>query len=241
LRSRLFSLAVAGLASLAMANSASAAAILSFSLNVGTKTATASGGVTTLTTTSAITAGSNIVNISTLGNQVVLPGSAIAKETFVNVHSTGAAQLIPVLGGNVIVQAFTGTISFIDNVNPAINYLTITFDGLLRGTQGGLTANLIGDNSIGGSVTFTSTDPRVTPFINDPVRQFNLTLTGLNIPFGITGTGATATVSGFTSTNESGAVSTVPIPEPASVVMASTAVLAGLGYFGYRRSRSKSL
>jgi hypothetical protein len=237
LRSRLFSLAVAGLASLAMANSASAAAILSFSLNVGTKTATASGGVTTLTTTSAITAGSNIVNISTLGNQVVLPGSAIAKETFVDVHSTGAAQLV----GPVIFQPFSGTITFIDNVNPAINYLTITFDGLLRGTQGGLTANLIGDNSIGGSVTFTSTDPRVTPFINDPVRQFNLTLTGLNIPFGITGTGATATVSGFTSTNESGAVSSVPIPEPASVVMASTAVLAGLGCFGWRRSRSESL
>jgi hypothetical protein len=241
LRSRLFSLAVAGLAALAMANSASAASILSFGINIGTKTATASGGVTTLTTSSLVPGSltSNIVNISTLGNQTVIPpGSAIAKETFVGVQSAGAAQQV----GPVIFQLFSGTITYIDNVNPAINYLTITFtNGLLRGTQGGLTANLIGDNSIGGSVTFTSTDPRVTPFINDPVRQFNLTLTGLNIPFGITGTGATATVSGFTSTNESGAVSSVPIPEPASVVMASTAVLAGLGCFGYRRSRSKSL
>jgi len=138
-----------------------------------------------------------------------------------------------------IVQNFNGTISYTDPTNPAINYLTITFlNAQLKGSPGALAVSLVGDNSVAGeTVTFTSTDARVIPFLNDPVRQFTVDMTGLSSPLAING----STIAGFTTANESGNVSTLPIPEPASVVMASTAVLAGLGCFGWRRSRSRSL
>jgi len=231
-------LSLASLAALTLAGTADAAAVLSYGNNAGTKTATVSGSTTTLSTTSVVTPGSYIVNITTIGNTNLSPiQTIVARETFVNVVSTGPAQQL----GPVIFQPFGGTISFLDNTTPSINYLTITFSGVLRGTAGGSTADLIGDNSVGGFVTFTSTDSRVTPFLNDPVKQFDIGMTGLTSPLGITGTGANATISGFGTQNESGNASTVAVPEPASVVMTSTAVLAGLGCFGWRRSRSKSL
>jgi len=138
-----------------------------------------------------------------------------------------------------IVQNFNGTISYTDPTNPAINYLTITFvNAQLKGSAGGVAVSLVGDNSVAGeTVTFASTDSTVIPFLTDPVRQFTVDMTGLTSPLTITG----STIAGFTTANESGNASTIPIPEPSSVVMASTAVLAGLGCFGWRRSRSRSL
>jgi len=228
-------LSLASLAALTLAGTADAAAILSFGSTSGTKTATASGGTTTLSTTSGVTPGSYIVSITTLGNVTLNPLTfKTARETFTTVQSTGPA----VLSGGVISQPFSGTISYLDNSTPSINYLTIVFNGVLRGSQGGLTADLAGDNTVPGqSVTFTSTDATVIPFLNDPVRQFTIGLTGLTSPLAITG----GTIANFATSNESGNASTSAVPEPASVVMASTAVLAGLGCFGWRRSRSESL
>jgi hypothetical protein len=228
-------LALALLASLAMATSTNAAMILSFGINgPGTKAATVSGSTTTLTTNSPTLPGSFPVGITTIGDVTLPPILTIAaRETFTNVTSTGAATV----ANGTISQPFSGTIAYLDPTNPAINYLTITFAGILRGNQGGFTASLSADNSVAGQiVTFTSTDVRVIPFLNDPIRNFELGLTGLTSGLALSGT----TIAPFTTTNQSGNVSSV-IPEPSSVVMASTAVLAGLGCFGWRRSRSKSL
>jgi len=234
-----------------MTGTANATAVLSFGNNSGTKTATSSGTGTTLSTTSTVTPGSYIVNITTIGGTNLSPiQTIVAKETFgtttpvTTVTSTGPATL----SGNIISQPFTGTISYLDPsaVSPqgvAPGYLTLVFNGILTGTNGGLTADLKADTTVAGqSLVLTSNDSRVTPFINDPIRNFDISM-GLNAntPLTITGTGATATIAGFTSVNESGVVNTFAVPEPASIVMTSTAVLAGLGCFGWRRARSKSL
>jgi len=234
-------LGLAFLATFSLASTTNAAAILSFGIGTGpgTKTATNTGTTsTTLTTNSAVPlfAGAFPVSITTIGNVTLPPNLAIsARETFTNVTSTGAATVT----NGVISQAFNGTISYTDPTTPTINYLTITFtNALLRGNQNGLTASLAGDNSVPGqTVTFTSTDARVIPFLNDPVRNFEIGMTGLTSPLTING----STIAGFTSSNESGNVSTVPIPEPASVVMASTAVLVGLGCSKWRRSGTRNV
>jgi hypothetical protein len=229
--------AAACVASLAMSSSANAAMILSFGIGTGpgTKTASVSGSTTTLSTNSAVPlfGGAFPVSITTIGNVTLPPILSIsAKETFTGVASTGAATNV----GGTISQPFSGVISYLDPTNPAINYLTITFAGVLRGSTGGLSASLTADNTVAGqSVSFTSTDVRVIPFLADPIKIFEVGLTGLSAPLAISGT----TIAGFTTSNESGNVSSFPIiPEPASIVMASTAVLAGLGCFGWRRYRS---
>jgi len=215
-----------------MATSTNAAMILSFGISgPGVKAAVASGGTsTTLTTNSAVPgfAGAFPVTITTIGNITLPPILSIsAKETFVNVTSTGAATS----AGGTISQPFSGTISYLDPTTPTINYLTATFAGVLRGSVGGQTASLTADDTVPGQfVTLTSTDPRVIPFVNDPA-SLEIGLTGLSSPLALTGT----TIASFTTTNESGNVSSTFIPEPSSVVMASTAVLAGLGCFGWRR------
>jgi hypothetical protein len=234
---------VASLASLMMVGTADAASIIAYgAVPGGTKTATnPTSSTTTVTTNSASNPGSVLTTVSLLGNQATLPGTQ-AKETFLapngvtaGIVSNGAATVSPT---GIISQPFNGVITFID---PTLNtnYLTITFtNATLTGQQGGLTVNLKGDSSIAGeTVTFASADSRVTPFINDPVRNFDFSLTGLNTGLQVTN----GTIAPFISTNEGGAASTIAVPEPASVVMASTAVLAGLGCFGYRRFGSRSL
>jgi len=231
--------AAACVASLAMASSANAAMVLSYGIGTGpgTKTATVSGSTTTLTTSSLVPlfGGAFPVSITTIGNISLPPILSIsAKETFTGVTSSGIATNI----SGTISQPFSGVISYLDPTTPAINYLTITFVGVLRGTTSGITASLTADNTVAGqSVSFTSTDVRVIPFLTDPIKTFEIGLTGLSAPLSLSGT----TIAGFSTTNESGNVSSFPVPEPASIVMASTAVLAGLGCFGWRRYRSLSV
>jgi len=236
------SLSLAFLATFTLASTANAAMILSFGIGTGpgTKTATATTtgtGSTTLTTSSSVPnfTGAFPVSITTIGNVTLPPILSIsAKETFTNVTSIGAATNV----NGVISQAFSGVISYLDPTTPTINYLTITFTGQLRGTAGGLTADLSADNSVAGqNVSFTSTDPRVIPFLNDPIKNFGITMTGLSAPLAI----SNGTIAGFTSSNEAGNVSTATIPEPTSVVMAGTAVLVGLGCSKLRRSGTRSV
>jgi len=241
-------LGLAFVAAFSLANTTNAAMLLSFGINApGTKTATATTtgtGQTTLTTNSATIPGSFPVSITTIGNQNLGPLQTInARETFGVPIGAGSAGITSVgaatLSGNTIQQNFSGTISYTDPSNAATNYLTITFtNAVLRGNAGGLSASLTGDNTVPGStVTFTSTDVRVIPFLNDPSRQFEIGLTGLSAPLAI----SNGTIAGFSSTNESGNVSTSVVPEPTSVVMAGTAVLVGLGCFKWRRSGTRSV
>jgi len=207
-------LALASLALLAMTTSASAASVLSFGIGgPGTKTAATSGTTsTTLSTSSPLPPVTGFpVNITTIGNVMLPPIATIAaRETFIGVTSTGAATNV----GGTISQPFSGTISYTDPTNPAINFLTITFAGVLRGSAGGMTVSLAADNSLAGqSVSFTSTDARVMPFLADPVKNFEIGLTGLSSGLAITG----STIAGFTTSNQSGNVSSLPIPEPTSV------------------------
>jgi len=245
-------LGLAFLATFTLANTANAAAVLAFSAGggVGTKTATANGTTSTTLTTNSVTpgfAGGFPVSVGTIGNITLIPfpipgnPNAVftAREAFTNVTSVGNATL----SGNTIQQAFSGTISYTDPSNVAINFLTINFtNGLLRGTAGGQTVSLSGDNSVPGqTVTFTSTDPRVTPFLTDPIKNFAIDLTGLQFASG-TGLSLTGnTITGFTATNQGGNVSSFAVPEPTSVVMAGTAVLVGLGCFRWRRSGNRSV
>jgi len=244
-------LSLAFVAAFSLANTTNAASILSFGINApGTKTATATTtgtGQTTITTNSASIPGSFPVSITTIGNVNLGPLQTInARETFgvpIGAGSTGITSVgAATLSGNQIQQNFSGTISYTDPSNAAINYLTITFtNAVLRGTAGGLSVELTGDNSVPGqTVTFTSTDPgnRVQPFLTDPVKTFTIGLTGLSAPLAITN----GTIAPFTSANESGNASTAAVvPEPTSVVMAGTAVLVGLGCFKWRRSGTRSV
>jgi len=235
------SLGLAFLATFSLASTTNAAMILSFGIGTGpgTKTAATTGTTsTTLTTNSAVPnfTGAFPVSITTIGNVTLPPTQAIlARETFTGVTSTAAATST----GGVISQAFSGTISYTDPTT-GFNYLTMAFtNGVLRGTAGGNTASLSADNSIPGStVTFTSSDARVIPFLTDPTRNFEIGMTGLSTPLALSGT----TIAGFTSSNESGNVSTTAVvPEPSSMVLAGTAVLVGLGCSKWRRSGKRSV
>jgi hypothetical protein len=236
-------LGLAFVATFTLANTANAAMILSFGLGTGggNKIADATGTTSTTLTTSSPTLGTSVpVNITTIGNITLNPLQTIAaRETFTGVTSTGAATV----ANGVISQAFSGTISYTDIANPATNYLTITFtNGVLRGNLGGNTASLSGDNTLPGStVTFTSTDARVIPFLTDPIRNFEIGMTGVTT-LALSGVSGAGTIADFTATNQSGNVSTATvIPEPTSVVMASTAVLVGLGCFKWRRSGTRNV
>jgi hypothetical protein len=243
-------LGLAFLAAFSLANTANAAAILSFSaggLGPGTKTATANGTTsTTLNATSPLITGGFPVLVGTFADVTLGPiGSFNARETFgtpIGTAPSGITSVGPAtLSDGVIQQGFSGTISYTDPTTPATNYLTVTFVGVLRGSAGGSTVELSASNTVAGqSVTFTSSRPEMQPFINQPFRNFTIGLTGLSTPLAISGVSGAGTIASFSTTNQSGNFSTA-VPEPTSVVMAGTAVLAGLGCFGWRRSANRSV
>jgi hypothetical protein len=236
------SLALASLASLAMATSSSAATVLQYTQanpNTEFKSAVAAGGVTTITTTP----GSILVNIGNIGNIPLSPAPGPnqvfqAFETFTNVRSTGPATQV----GNEIRQSFAGTISYTSLPGGAgTNYLTATFvDAVLFGQAGGSSASLVDSDPPSTDVNYTSSDPRVLALFSTlgPNLQdnFSISFTGLG-GLGITGTGANATISNFTARN-AGSFDTQPVPEPSGVVLAGTAFIASLGCYGWRRRQS---
>jgi hypothetical protein len=238
-------LALASLASLAMATPGSAITILQFaqtSPTDGNVVATVAAATTTLSTTSAAAPGSIPVNITTIGGvqlaPIVGPGGFIAAfETFTTVVSTGAATT----SGNTINQPFRGTISFTAGPNgTGFNYLTATFiGGSLSGLTGGGSAGLVASDPPLGNVVYTSQDPRVLLALAQlgpaALDNFSLSFSGIVQPpgFSINGT----TVAAFTARN-TGTFDTNPVPEPSGLVMAGTAMLASFGFFGWRRRQS---
>jgi hypothetical protein len=224
-------LAVACLASLGLANSASATTILQFTQTNPNDviTGTAAAGVTTLTTNSAAAPGSIPVLIVNVGG-APLPIPILAFETFTGVHSVGAASLV----GGTITQMFTGTIAITSLAGGAgTNFLTATFTDTVAGAAGGSSGSMFAAQPP-DSVAFTSSFPVVQAFINASVeRDMSLGFTGISPSLSITG----GTIASFTTQNV-GTFAAV-IPEPASVVSASMAVLAGLGCLGLRRKSSK--
>lgn len=226
-------LALATLASLAMATSSSAVTILQFGQQFPTDvvTATTAGGVTTLRTSSALDPNSIPVLITNIGG-VTLGTPLPAFETFTNVVSTGTA----VNTAGQIDQLYSGTIAITSGANgTGGNFLTTVFTNAdLSGPLGGNSASLVGSRPPQG-VLFTSNFAQIVPLIaGNPPENFSLSFSNLTPGLAITG----GTIAGFTAQNTGTfATGTAVVPEPSGIVMAGMALIGGLG-FGWRRRQS---
>jgi len=239
------SLALATVASLAMATPSSAITILQYGQTNPNdfKTATVAGGVTTITTSSAAASGSIPITITNIGG-IPLAGPLVINgfETFTNVRSTGPATLT----GTTIDQPFSGTVAFTSLAGGAgINFLTATFTGAtLTGLAQGGSASLIASEPP-GTITYTSSDPRVLAALAalGPLgftENFSISFSGINQPPGLSiiGTGANATIGPFSARNAGTFDAAAVVPEPSGLAMAGTAMLASLGCIGWRRRQS---
>lgn len=242
MRSKLTLLAAVCVAAFALSANARAATILAFAQQTSTDAvvATVSGGTTTLSTRGpAATPTSIPITITQEGtNQNV---SVNAFETFLpsltsSTAGSGPPPLQTGFNGTIIISSGAG--------GTGGNFLTaVVVNGRLsaNGNAGGFDASSGTTN--GGSpttVTLTSSDPNIAPLLTAAgggSNQGAVSLTLVNITPSQTGAGFTS----FTAQN-TGNFSTLPpvggIPEPASVISASTAVLVGLGCFGWSRRKS---
>ena len=227
-------LALASLASLAMATSSSAVTILQFGQTNpnGFITAIALGGTTRLTTNSLVAPGSEPIKITNIGG-TLLATPLDAFETFIDVVSTGTATT----SAGTIEQLYSGTIAITSGANnTGGNFLTATFqNAVLSGLTGGGSASLVGSRPP-QSVLFTSNLAAIIPLIaGDPPENFALSFSNLTPPLGTTG----STISSFLAQNTGTfATGTAVVPEPSGIVMAGMAMVAGLGGLGWRRRQS---
>jgi hypothetical protein len=212
-------LAVAFLATLTLANSAGAATILVFGQSNAADDITERvvGATTQLISGSGTTATAIPVSITNLGG-ITPPGGAIAAfETFTltspSVAGAGATSL----------DNFSGTIQF-SQTPGGVSILTATItNGLLTltGTSGTFST---------GTSVFTNLNGAIIAQLGGATTATG----GSALAFSnVSGTIA----SGFTAQN-SGDFAANPIPEPASLISGSFAVLAGLGLFGLRRFKA---
>lgn len=181
-------LAVACLVSLGLAQSASAANILTFGQQSTTDfvSASVSGGSTTLSTNGP--GGSPSIPI-TFGQLGTLP-SAVASvqpgfETFINVHSgVGGATTT---GTTITQDSYSGTIAFtatpvVGGVLPAGQYLIVTFSSAqLQGS--GFAAQLVSTSA--SAITYTSNFAPVLAVLGSsplasPANNFSVGLSNIN-------------------------------------------------------------
>jgi hypothetical protein len=228
-------LALASLASLAMATPGSAVTILQFGQTNPSDfvTAVASATSTTLNTSSSLSPQSIPVLITNIGG-TNLATPLPAFETFQNVTSTGTATTT----AGTIEQLYSGTIAITAGPNATGgNFLTATFqNAVLSGSTGGGSASLVGSRPP-QNVTFTSNFAAIVPLIaGNPPENFSISFSNLTPPLAISG----STIAGFTGQNTGtfATGTTEVIPEPSGLVMAGMAVIAGLGCCGWRRRRA---
>jgi len=238
---RVFSgvLAFTFLAALTLANTANAGPILSFSNVVSTDpvVGTVVAGGTNLTTPGNVAnPGSTQVMITSIGGSSVV-GLPPAFLTLVGpVRGTGAATT----SGAVVSQdTYSGTV-IISSLPGGLgtNILTTTFTGgnvqFTNSTSGG------GPSSgalSASNVTFTSASSAIIPILGGTSVTGGSFSISLQSATNITTTGSPFTIAGFSAVPQGGFIVSA-VPEPASIAMASTAVLAGLGCFGFRRFKS---
>jgi len=152
--------------------------------------------------------------------------------------SSGAATTMPVGSTTRVDQLYSGTIAITQGVNgTGGNFLTTQFSNAdLNGFLGGQSASLDGSRPP-QNVLFTSNFALIIPLIaGNPPENFSLSFSNLAPSLTVNGNG---TISNFTAQN-TGTFATAAVPEPASVVMASLALVAGLGTFGWRRLSSRA-
>jgi len=165
-----------------------------------------------------------------------LPTTQMAFETFVGVHSTGAA-FTDMFGGDN--QAFSGKIEFTSLANGAgFNFLTATFTNVLMnvntvsGPDGGNSAQLTASQPP-ASLVFTSDTPGI-PL--SPPTGASISFTNVTPPLVIFNNSLGA--NGATTMQNAGNFSASAVPEPSSLALAG---LGALGLIGYGLRRRKAL
>jgi hypothetical protein len=220
------SFALACVTSLLMTSSTKAATVLQFSqvLSTDSVTATASGGVTTLSTAgNADGGGLSIPLVVGNFNGAPFPPGIPVFETFVGVTSTGTATS----SGGTISQTFSGTIEYTSAPGGlGGNFLTARFTNAIF--QGN-----------GNSASLTATAPNIT-FTSSmaafgPDTGMALGFTGITPTVGITG----GSISSFTAQN-AGTFSATIVPEPSALCLASFAAVIGtLAAYGKKRMKNE--
>jgi len=226
-----FALSIACLVLVGLASPVDADTVLNFGQSIpGQVTATDNGaGMTTMTTP----AGGILVTVTTYGNA---PASFTAFETFVGVHSTGAATDV-----GVVQQKFAGTFKFTSGPGgTGVNFLTATFVDVVFGVSGGTQATFNASTPPPGNVVFTSD---ILNFSASTSRSLSLGLSGLTPPLSVS---ADNSISSFV-TSGNGATAgnffadhVTFTPEPATLGSAGLAVLASLAYAWRRRCSVKA-
>jgi len=222
--------AAACLVSLGLATSAGADTILQFGQqNIATDfvTATSVGSTTTLSTNSTTAPGFIPVTITNLAGTPNL--NLAAFEQFSNV--IGGPSTV---SGGQISAPFSGTITFYAAANTASQqFLQVTFTGgTFQGGIGGGSGSLNASTPT-GVVNFTSQSPQVQAALLGAIgRNFSLSFSNITPVLPSSGN----TLGGFVA-NNTGTFATV-IPEPATIISSSMALLAGLGCYGWRRRKA---
>jgi len=240
MRTKLTLFAAVCVAALALSTPASATTIFQFSQSNSTDFISAAvvGSTTTLTTHGSVAPGNSIpINISQEGVSTI---PVTGFETFTGTGLVSTLASFNAGGSQVNQDGFIGTVVFSTGPNGTGNvYLTATIsNGTLsaNGASGAINASN-GSTNTGGtvSVTLTSIDPNITPLLGPGGTSLGaVALALINVTPSQSG-------SGFRSfgAQTQGSVSTVlAVPEPASFLSAGTAILAGLGCFGWSRRKS---
>lgn len=221
-----FRFAFSALASLAMMGaSADAATILIFGQQNATDvvTSTSTGGTTTFSSGPGVPATPIPVVVTNLGGITPPPPGLVVPETF----SFTSSAAVTGSGGNLQQGGFSGSFSFGTQV---VGNLT-----------GGILSTFTGPNGTTGSfnssnVTFTTLGPAILTQLGITAAQLNLVVGTLSFSLNNINPSPQGTLT-FTAQN-SGLITANVIPEPASVVMTSMALVAGLGGLGLRRVKA---
>jgi len=222
------------LASLTLASVANAEPVLSFSNQVETDpvVGTVVAGGTNLTTPGNVANPASTLIAVTSINGVTIQPPPNAFLIFDNVRGTGAT----ITSGNMITQTgYQGTIRVNSLANgTGTNILTATFTGanlsFTNSSAGGAAGALSAAN-----VTLTSAQANVIAALGGTVATDGSFSIALQSNTNIVASGGT--IGGFTAVPQGG-FNVTPIPEPASLVLASTAVFVGFGCVGLRRFKS---
>lgn len=215
-------LAFTALASLALATSADAATILVFGQsNTSTEvvTSTATGGTTTFSSGPGVPATPIVVGITNVGGVTPPPGTTLP-ESF----SFTSSAAVTGSAGNFTQGGFSGTFSFGTQVVGTVANGVLTTSSGPGGTIGSFTAS---------NVSFTTLGAGILAQLGNPA----LNLVNGTLSIALSNVSFNGTSLSFTARN-AGLVDANVIPEPASIVMAGMALVAGLGGMGVRRMKA---